>query len=399
MIEKLHTPCWIVNSEAIRTQIASLGTALSKHFGEWAIGYSVKTNSLPQLLALVKEQGCKAEVVSADEWELAHLSGFDASEIIYNGPLKSRETFLKTIVSGGIVNIETKRELEWLNDLPKQGKWNVGIRISINLSRISAKDAVRDNDNSRFGISDSTSELSDAINYIRALPNVKLSGLHLHRTTQARRVNYYRHVVKYAASVIKKYDLALDYLDIGGGFYGTLPGKPGYEEYVRAIRETLDEQDIGKIRLIVEPGTAIIDGSVQFLAEVIDVKRNDDNTIFVTTNGSRTDIDPFFRKKSYICQIIATDIEQREQERQQTICGCTCIEEDRITRLIDSPRLILGDKLLFKNVGAYTMTLNPLFIRYFAPVYLHEGNSYTLIRDNWQANDIYTINTERKCTL
>jgi diaminopimelate decarboxylase len=393
MIENLSTPCWVVSSAAINTQVTALRNALSAHFASAKIGYSVKTNSLPQVLMLMRENGCVAEVVSADEWQLARLCGFDAANIIYNGPLKSRETFLASIIGGGTVNIETKRELQWLRELPASGTYSVGIRLNINLSQISAKDAAKADDNSRFGFSDDSNDLADAIALIQSLPNVRLSGLHLHRTTQARRVNYYRHVVKYAARIIRKYSLTLDYIDIGGGFYGTLPGKPSYEDYISAISETLAEQGIRNIALIVEPGTALIDSAVQFVAEVIDVKNVGNNVKFATINGSRTDIDPFFRKKSYICKTITTDHTARNNVEQQVVCGCTCIEEDRITRLRDSAELRVGDKIVFKHVGAYTMTLNPLFIRNFARVYLCSNNECKLIRNAWCADRIFELNT------
>jgi diaminopimelate decarboxylase len=395
MIETLHTPCWIVNPAAIDTQIAALQCALRSHFADSCIGYSVKTNSLPQVLSTMRNGGCMAEVVSADEWQLARLCGYSASDIIYNGPLKSKDTFIETIIAGGTVNIETRREIAWLRDLPASGTYSVGIRLNINLSQVSAKDAVKDDDNSRFGFTDCTSDLADALAAISAMPNVRLAGLHLHRTTHARRVNYYRHVVKFAARIINKYSLKLDYIDIGGGFYGTIPGKPSYNDYIDAISETLREQGIDNIRLIVEPGTALIDSAVQFVAEVIDVKNTGVGTKIATVNGSRTDIDPFYRKKSYICQTIANnaDGEPRNIVDEQLICGCTCVEEDRITKLTSKPELRCGDRIVFKNVGAYTITLNPLFIRYFARVYTLHNNQYVLTRSEWTANDIYELNT------
>jgi diaminopimelate decarboxylase len=343
------------------------------------------------------EYGCKAEVVSHDEWHLAMLCGIDGHDVIYNGPMKSHNTFMEAVASGAIVNIETKRELHWLTELPKSENYKVGIRLNINLSNISAKDAVRENDNSRFGFSDDSDDLADAIAFIRALPNVRISGLHLHRTTQARRVNFYRHIVRYAARIIKKYGLSLDYLDIGGGFYGTLPGKPSYSDYILAIRETLEEQEISDLELIVEPGTALIDNAVQFITEVIDLKAVENGMKIITTNGSRMDIDPFFRKKSYICRRIGESQEPRTTIAQQLVCGCTCIEEDRLTKLTNFEEIKIGDRLEFSNVGAYTMTLTPLFIRYLPNVYLIADGNTKLIRQAWTANDIYSINTQQ-CT-
>jgi diaminopimelate decarboxylase len=392
MTHKLHTPCWIINNDAISKQVIALQTALNKYFGAYGIGYSVKTNSLPAILHRMRHLGCRAEVVSHDEWQLAKLCGFDAANIIYNGPLKSKETFIEAVSNGAVVNIETKRELLWLEELPKTDRYKVGLRININLSHVSGKDAVRENDNSRFGFSDESSELSDAIQRINAMPHVQLAGLHLHRTTQARRVNYYRHVARYAAIIIQKYGLNLDYIDIGGGFYGTLPGKPGYEDYVKAIHGTLGKFCLDKLKIYLEPGMALIDNGLQFMTEAIDVKQVDEDTSFITTDGSRLDIDPFFRKKLYICKVIQNGDAPRDIVAQQTICGCTCIEEDRITKLSDSPRVAIGDRLIFSNVGAYTMTLTPMFIRYIPRVYAIENGEYKLVRAECNAKRMFDFN-------
>lgn len=394
MIDEVQTPCWIINQDAIAKQVQALRRALTSHFAESDIGFSVKTNSIPAVLRTMKRLGCKAEVVSHDEWQLAHLCGFEPKDIIYNGPLKSKDTFIEAVTNGAIVNIETKREIEWLQELPKDHVFSVGLRLNINLSHVSGKDAVRENDNSRFGFSDETSELAEAITAIRSMPHVTLSGLHLHRTTQARRVNYYRHVVRYAALIAKKYDLQLDYLDIGGGFFGTLPGKPCYEDYINAIHGALGKFGMEKLKIYVEPGTALIDNAAQFVVEAIDVKKVDDKTIFVTTNGSRLDIDPFFRKKLYICRTNSATDSSEQQVEQQIICGCTCIEEDRITKLENQAAIKVGDRIVFSNVGAYTMTLTPLFIRYFPKIYMHTDSGYELIRNECDALTMHNINNK-----
>lgn len=388
----IKTPCWIINQDAIATQTLALRRALHAHFEAAEIGFSVKTNSLPAVLRTMHNLGCMAEAVSHDEWHLALLCGFEAKDIIYNGPLKSKDTFIDAITNGAIVNIETKREIEWLRELPRDRHYNVGLRLNINLSRVSGKDAVRQNDNSRFGFSDETDELSNAIDELRAMPHVSLAGLHIHRTTQARRVNYYRHAVRYAAITAQKYNLRLKYLDIGGGFFGTLPGKPEYGDYINAIHSVLDKFNMADIKILVEPGTALIDNAAQFVVEAIDTKKVDDETIFVTTNGSRFDIDPFFRKKLYICRTIPNDDSIRQLIACQTICGCTCIEEDRITKLENQAEIKVGDHIIFNHVGAYTMTLTPLFIRYFPQIYLHTENGYELVRTQCDALKMYQLN-------
>ena len=160
-ITELETPCFILDNEEFERSIYGFKKALDNNFKKSIIGYSVKTNSLPYCLCLARDMGCYAEVVSHDEYELALLCGYSKDHIIYNGPMKSKETFLDAIINGAIVNIEAKREINWLKELPKDKCYNIGVRININISKIAIDDAIGDNDFGRFGLSDETNELKN----------------------------------------------------------------------------------------------------------------------------------------------------------------------------------------------------------------------------------------------
>ena len=55
-----------------------------------------------------------AEVVSDDEYSLAGALGFSDSEIVYNGPVKKRPSFERVLLAGGILNMDGRRELDWM---------------------------------------------------------------------------------------------------------------------------------------------------------------------------------------------------------------------------------------------------------------------------------------------
>lgn len=385
LYKDLDTPCFILDTEEFNRSIHGYQDALKSYFERSIIGYSVKTNSVPYCMKLAGEKGAYAEVVSHDEYQLARLCGFDQKHIIYNGPMKSKETFLDAVVNGAIVNIETKRELGWLQELPQSANFRVGIRLNINVSYISQEDADGDNDNSRFGFSDQTMEFADAINLIKTLPNVKLDGLHIHRTVHSRSIRFYQNSIKYACEVIKKYDLQLSYIDVGGGYFGIFPNKPTYQQYCSTFYGVLKQYGLEKLCVVVEPGNALVASCYDFLSEVIDVKHVEGERWFITTDGSRNDIDPFFKKKSYLDE----ELYQKETSlvKEQIISGCTCLEYDRLFTLIDKPLLSTGDRIRYKNVGAYTMCLTPMFIRYLPNIYIKEDNGYLLIREKWTAGE------------
>lgn len=391
-MNNLSTPCFIFIESEFKRGVTSFREALEKRFSSVGIGYSVKTNSLPYSLIQARRNGCMAEVVSHDEYKLARLCGFSPEEIIYNGPMKSKETFLEAVRGGAIVNIETKRELNWLAQLTGESVYNIGLRLNINISKVSPEDAEGKDDNSRFGFSDESEEFADALELISSNPRLRLAGLHIHRTAHSRSPRFYEKSVAYATSVIKKYDLKLDYLDAGGGYFGIFPNKPTFEDYAESLSRPLREAGLDNLRMIVEPGNALTASCFRFLTEVIDVKQVDSKTRFATTDGSRNDIDPFFKKKDYLKEILYV-ADERPVEPLQIVTGCTCLEYDRLFIMKDKPRLEIGDRVLYNNVGAYTMTLSPQFIRLWPTVYaLDEAGGYKMVRRPSCADDIMNLN-------
>lgn len=384
-LKDLQTPCFILDEEELAKSVKGYQDALKSNFVRSIVSYSVKTNSVPACMKLAGEMGAYAEVVSHDEWELARLCGFDQQHIVYNGPMKSKETFLDAVEHGAIVNIETKRELEWLKELPNNGSYRVGIRLNINISYVSPEDADGDNDNSRFGFSDETNEFADAVALIGKLPNVELAGLHIHRTAHSRSIRFYKQSIAFACNIIEKHGLKLDYLDVGGGYFGIFPDKPTYQEYSDAFYEVLTEHRLQNLCVIVEPGNAIVASCFAFLSEVIDVKHVEDELWFATTDGSRNDLDPFFKKSGYLSEVHYAH--ETPVVKEQIVSGCTCLEYDRMFTLSGKPLLSVGDRIYYRNVGAYTMCLSPMFIRYIPNIYLKNKGYYTLVREKWTAKE------------
>ena len=387
--QDLQTPCFILDKDELERSVKGYQNALKSNFQESIVSYSVKTNSVPACMKLAGEMGAYAEVVSHDEWELARLCGFDQQHIVYNGPMKSKETFLDAVEHGAIVNIETKRELEWLKELAQGSNgskvFKVGLRLNINISHVSPEDADGDNDNSRFGFSDETNEFADAIALIGNLNNVELAGLHIHRTAHSRSIRFYKHSIEFACKTIEKYGLKLDYLDVGGGYFGIFPNKPTYQEYSDAFCEVLTAHGLQDLCVIVEPGNALVASCFAFLSEVIDVKHVEKELWFATTDGSRNDLDPFFKKSGYLCEVQYTH--ESPVVKEQIVSGCTCLEYDRMFTLTDKPLLSVGDRIYYRNVGAYTMCLSPMFIRYIPNIYLKKDGEYTLVREKWTAKE------------
>ena len=380
MIE-LETPYYCIDEKKLNHNLFSMKEALNNNFKNWIIGYSFKTNSLPWILNYIKTNGCFAEVVSYDEYELAAIMGFDKNKIIYNGPMKSKKTFIHALENNCIVNIDTWREIEWLTELNPERSYKIGIRINFDIEKDCPGESACGNEGGRFGFCVENKQFYEAIKSLKLIKNIKVSGIHLHTSSKTRSLEIYKSIARNACKVIKEFDLDLDYIDVGGGFFGGVPTQPSFFDYFSEIKKIFSDSNISQdITVIVEPGASLIASPISFVTSVIDVKITNRN-IFITTDGSRNDIDPLMSKSTYLYEI-KTFNDKASTVDKQIISGFTCMEHDRLFELKDNPLLSVGDRIIYKKVGSYTMCLSPLFIKYFPSVYLQKVNGdICLIRE------------------
>ena len=277
--------------------------------------------------------------------------------MIYNGIAKSKESFLEAIRNHAIVNIDSKYEIDWLDELEKD-KYSVGVRVNFDLESKCPGQTQCGEDGERFGFCYENDELKQAIDQIEN-KGVSVSGLHLHKSSKTRMPDIYKAIAEVAVKIGRECSLKFDYIDIGGGFFGGLDTKPQFPEYFDMVAEILSDQfQPETTTLIVEPGMALIGAPIDFVTTVVDVKKTT-RTTFVITDGSRTQIDPLMTKTGYFNEIIRQD-DSRKRIDRQIISGYTCMEHDRLFELVDVEELVPGDQIIYHKVGAYTMCLSPL---------------------------------------
>ena len=375
----MKTPYYVIHKEEMDKGFRALTNALDKYWENYIIGYSYKTNALPWVIKEFDRKGCYAEVVSEDEYKLARLIGVEKEKIVYNGPIKTRETFIEALENKNFVNIDSDREIEWLDSV-RLKECNLGIRVNFDIEKFCPGQSQCGAEGGRFGFCYENGELGKAIQRIQD-KGFSVKGIHLHVSSKTRSIDIYKAIAAMACKVAEEYKLDLSFVDVGGGFFGGLPNKPQFDDYLREITQILSKTfDSSKTTLIVEPGMSMIGSPVSYVTTVIDVKDTVCNR-FVVTDGTRTSIDPLMSKKNYFHRY--EKAQNGEVIKKQVICGYTCMEHDRLYEAIDEHELFVGDKIIYDKVGAYTMCLTPLFIKYFPDVYVEENNELTLVRKAW----------------
>lgn len=386
----MQTPYFLISKAKLDNNVNDFKEAFANIWSNSKVSYSVKTNSLPWIIKYMKDNGVLAEVVSDEEYLLALKCGFDISEIVFNGPIKGEEAFAQAIKGGAYINIDSENDLALLEKYYTEGA-NIGIRVNVPSEKFDSKDIGYEDDGFRFGFAVENGEFGKAFDRItKKCGNIPI-GLHLHCNSVTRSIEVYKAIAAYSLDIIEKYNLRISYLDIGGGYFGGVEGKPKASDYISAVKEILEKNSKTKdVMIIVEPGSALIGSVVDLHTKVIDVKDTNRSRI-VTTDGSRVHIDPLWAKKRYMYS--TTGNSKNVKAGKQIICGYTCMDHDRIMELEDEAELSVGDEIIYHRIGAYSMTFGGMFIRYYPDVYVLDNDNIIQVRRRIDTDEYYRIQT------
>ncbi|MBB1514795.1 hypothetical protein H5398_02230 [Tessaracoccus sp. MC1679] len=389
----IETPAFVVDEARLSRQVDAFRAALHRIWPNSVLSYSVKTNSLPWLVAWMGRHGVPAEIVSEEEWDLSRRLGHVPTRVVVNGPIKTARLMAEALDVGAPVNLDSRRELRWVVERAARGERvdSVGLRVNWDVERDAPGHTASGGAGLRFGFHVDNGELDWAVVELRAA-GVRVAGLHLHVTSLTRALDTYTSAGMTARAIVERYGLDLDWIDLGGGFFGGDSDRfPTPEAYITAIRDALlPTVDPARTCLIIEPGAALVAVAVDFHTSVVDAKPVGDR-IIVVTDGSRTNLDSFFRKTGYEHTLVS---DGDPTDTPQVIAGFTCLDNDRLMTLKGAPRLVEGDRIVYHKVGSYTMAFNPLFIQYLPRVYArHPDSSLVEVRRRWGVDEYLAGNT------
>jgi diaminopimelate decarboxylase len=352
------------------------------------VAYSYKTNYTPLLCALVDRCRGYAEVVSGLEYELARRVGVDPRDVIFNGPYKGGPALERALLAGSVVNIDSVHELEAVERVARcapDDELRVGVRCAVVPAGSSS---------TRFGFDVTRPEFVDALERLRRIPNVALAGLHCHAMPSDRSAAAYGDLAKRVVEVAVR-NFTTDppaCINLGGGFYspmsphlqaslGIVP--PSYEEYAAEIAGAMQAEwagDASGPQLVLEPGMAVVADAQLFVCKVVDVKTIEDRNV-AQVSGSVYNIRPTKSRRQQPFSVYPNADERALAINGPVdIVGYTCMEDDVLYHDYDG-RLARGDRIVFENVGAYTLVLAPPFILPQAPVIAVSGGEVQIARE------------------
>ena len=417
LLNKYDSPLFLLSEKKLRSKYNEFKDAFTEEGIETIIGYSYKTNYLPALCSILKQEGAWAEVVADMEYKLARSLNIPGSRIIFNGCYKTETELNKAVSEDALINIDSFNELELLDRVAGSlgKKARTGIRINFMMGNMPW---------TKFGFNYESGEAKEAIEKISKKKNINFEAIHNHSGTFNVNPKMYSkstRIIIELAEYAKKLGLNTKIIDVGGGFPSSNKLKPQYDipggskynentlqQFSSAIMNRLKKAkhlfNKGKPILILEPGRAIVDEAMQLISKVVSKKKdangNDSIVMDAGVNILPTaywyDFEPKLANKLNGSNNNLNGKTKKNGSNYNGLVkmyGPLCMQIDSINESVNLPSVELGDVIVFSNVGAYNLTQSMQFIQTRPAVVLLGSNGVELIRRKETWRDIFKLDT------
>lgn len=328
-------------------------------FDNAEIYYALKANSEPEVLTCLDKAGCGFEVASAYEIELLTNLGVRPDKIVYGTSVKPIE-HIRFAASIGVDRFaaDSKEEVEKIAAIAP------GARVFIR--------AIVDDTGSVFTMSERfgspVNQVKDLMLLVKRL-GLRPYGISFYVGSQATKAERWAKAVETIRPTIEQlldHGIRLETINIGGGFpviYKNHSHAPHLKDIVVKIHNELHKLPyIPKI--IMEPGRAIVASSTVTVAQVVSRSTRDNKTWLCLDAGVYNAFYEAMIHQGATQYNIhpATVPEHGSNHMECTLTGPTGDSLDIITRDARLPdSVVVGDKLVFENTGAYTIAMSCAF--------------------------------------
>jgi diaminopimelate decarboxylase len=434
--DAVGTPTYVYSAEAIRSNYRRIERAFAPL--EAHIHYAVKASSNLHLLRLLHEQGAGMDVVSGGELERAWLAGTPMQEIVFAGVGKT-EAEQRAALDGrwsplcddagllgtrdlagrgpvGLFNVESESELEVLARVAAE----LGVvaraclRVNPDVDARTHEYTTTGLEENKFGVS--WTRVPEIFAAFRDTPSVRLVGLHVHIGSPVREIEPYESAVKVLLRLVDTLEAAgheISVLDLGGGWpmNYTDGQSPGIEPFAEALIPLLEDRVRNGLRIVLEPGRAILANSGVLLTRVQHVKKGRAKTFVVCDAGMHSLIRPAFYRAFHFAwpaRVEARHVPPAAAERLDLpdlehcdIVGPICETGDFLARGRDLPPVERGDLIAVFSAGAYGMSMSSNYNDHGRSAeVLVDGDRATVINERQKLSTLLeTEMTPRELTL
>ncbi|HSD81840.1 MAG TPA: diaminopimelate decarboxylase, partial [Solirubrobacteraceae bacterium] len=313
---------------------------------DFEVHFASKAFPCTAVLRILREEGLACDVASGGELAIALKAGFDPARIHLHGNAKSSQEIAQAVQAGvGHVVVDNHTDIDRLERLVPAGVvQRVQLRVAPGISPDTHPAISTGGPNTKFGFGLQTAPA--AIERLDAAERLELEGLHLHIGSQIFDVGSFRTALEAMAGLATH-----GMVNLGGGLgvaYVSAEHPPSIEEYVGAKVDAVRDVLGSGVRILDEPGRALVANSTVTLYSVESIKRN--AAVYVAVDGGMSDnLRPMLYGARYEAQIAS-------RFGGGTYChlvGKHCESGDLIVRDAELADPQVGDVVATPATGAY----------------------------------------------
>jgi diaminopimelate decarboxylase len=353
LAREFGTPAYVVAEDDLRRRARSFLDAVAARHRDHDVLFASKAFPCTAVYRLLASEGLACDVASGGELFLALRGGFDPPRIYFHGNAKSVVELREAVSAGvGHIVIDSLHELERLEHVVAEAgrRQEVLIRITPGVAGDTHHAISTGQTDSKFGFSPEAAR--EAISRLEGAPGLDLVGLHFHIGSQLLSLEPFRAAVRTLAALGE-----FPVYNVGGGLgvaYTAADRPPAVVDYVDAVVSAVHAELGRDVRLLLEPGRALVANSAVTLYTVETVKRN--VSTWVAVDGGMSDnLRPMLYGARY--EALIADRPLAPAEEGCNVAGKHCESGDvivRETRLADPAP---GDVIVTPVTGAYGYSL------------------------------------------
>jgi diaminopimelate decarboxylase len=385
------TPAYVYNADAIRRAFRELDEALAP----WPHGlhYALKANSALAIARLLRELGCHADANSGGEIEVALRAGFLPSQLVFTGVGKTNAELERAVSLGvGVINAESPGELRRIAAIARaQGTTaRVALRVNPDVDARSHPHISTGLRTNKFGVP--IDEARALYREIAGEAGLEAAGVHVHVGSQITTLDPLRRAAAKVLALVadlRADGAPLDHVDLGGGLGISYDGTPvpTLSEYARVMAEAIGPTGL---RLLLEPGRALVGAAGLLLTRIVDVKEYPGGPRFAILDAGMTEL---MRPALYGAFHRIVPVEPRPGERRPyELVGPLCESSDIFGRDRLMPPLEPGDLLAILDTGAYGSVMGSTYNRRtLPPEVLVDGEGWRVIRRRQTIDELLAL--------
>ncbi|MDX1604544.1 MAG: type III PLP-dependent enzyme [Candidatus Competibacterales bacterium] len=335
------SPLLVLDCDAVRAQYWALAAALPGV----ALHYAIKALPQPEVIATLDELGGGFDIATGGEIELLRARRVDPRRCIHTHPIK-RDRDIREALRFGCTTFVVDNADELAKFARYRSRVGLLLRVSFR-SRAAAVDLSK-----KFGCP--LEEAPLLLARARQL-GLHVKGLSFHVGSQCADPAVHAQAIRACAGLMRDSRTAgapLSVLDIGGGFPVAYEAPmPDIETYCAPLREALAELP-DSVRVLAEPGRFLVAPAMTALASVIGRAWRGgrwwyylDDGVYGAYSGQ------LYEQVRYPLQTVPAT----GALRPSVLAGPTCDSIDIIAEDIELPELALGDLVIGRMMGAYTL--------------------------------------------